>query len=300
MHIRIPTGLAMHESALGPDTGAGAIASRDTRVRLEGQSGTVFLGHWSTPYTSATSGLDPFYPTTAGYAGIMGNGSTSSADNISDTSAFDRRQQNSIAFWSASAHGMSLRLAHGLNEEKPATGARPSLTSAAVIYDAGPWYLTLAHERHHEYQGRGSNDLGTKFGAAYRFSPTRLGALSISAIVERLRYETISGRLARRAYFLSVTDQIGPHSLRLTVAKAAEASGQLGQQVGRVRAGADSGALHLTLGYDYALSNRSSVFAYLTRLRNGENGVVDFGTNALGISTGARLEGAAVGLRHWF
>ncbi|THC39618.1 porin [Massilia sp. Mn16-1_5] len=54
------------EGTLSPDTGAGAVAARDTRVGLAGRWGTLFAGNWTTPYNSASSGLDPFYPTTAG------------------------------------------------------------------------------------------------------------------------------------------------------------------------------------------------------------------------------------------
>ena len=62
------------EGTLSPDTGEGSPAQRDTRVGLEGGYGQLFLGHWTTPYNNSTSGLDPFYPTTAGYMSIMGNG----------------------------------------------------------------------------------------------------------------------------------------------------------------------------------------------------------------------------------
>src|SRR5207249_2562050 len=88
------------ESAVSVDTGAGSFAARDTRVGLATPYGTVFGGNWTTPYTSSTQGLDPFYPTTVGYMSIMGNGSAPSSDNVMDTSSFDRRQKNSIHYWS--------------------------------------------------------------------------------------------------------------------------------------------------------------------------------------------------------
>jgi hypothetical protein len=60
------------EGTLAPDTGTGAIAARDTRVGFEGSWGALFAGNWTSPYNSATSALDPFYPSTAGYMSIMG------------------------------------------------------------------------------------------------------------------------------------------------------------------------------------------------------------------------------------
>lgn len=283
------------EGTLAPDTGTGALAARDTRVGLAGTWGLLFAGHWTTAYNGATSGLDPFYPTTAGYMSIMGNGSAADADNVSDKSSFDRRQSNSIHYWSSSWHGLSLRVTHGLNEEKPATGAKPSLTSAAALYERGPWYAVLAGERHHDYQGPGLNDTGAKAALAYQFPQTR-----IAVVAERLKYGTGAGELARNAVYVSVSHQMGPHGIRVGIARAGDASGPAGMRIGFVRAGAGTGATHATLGYDYTLSKRSSLYAYTTRLDNRANGVYDFAINSLGAGAGATLKAYVLGMRHNF
>jgi predicted porin len=283
------------EGTLSVDTGAGAIAARDTRIGLEGKFGTIFGGNWTTPYNAATSGLDPFYPTTAGYMSIMGNGSASTSDNLIDTSSFDRRQQNSVHYWSPNWNGLSVRVAHGLNEEKPASGAKPSLTSMAAIYEQGPLHASVSHERHHEYQGPGRNDHGTKIGAAYRFGATR-----IAAIAERLTYETASGKLERKSYYLSATHQIGAHGIRFGVATAGDGEGSSTQKIGFMKKGPDTGATHYTLGYDYNFSKRTSAFAYYTLLDNEKNAVHDFAINSLGAGAGATLKGSALGIRHAF
>ena len=283
------------EGTLSPDTGAGALAARDTRVGLAGTWGTLFAGHWTTAYNGATSGLDPFYPTTAGYMSIMGNGSAADADNVSDKSSFDRRQSNSVHWWSPSWRGLSLRVTHGLNEEKPANGAKPSLTSAAAIYERGPWYAVLAGERHHDYQGPGLDDTGAKAALAYQFPRTR-----IAVVAERLKYGTGAGELARNAVYLSVSHQMGPHGIRIGIARAGDARGPAGTRIGVVRAGADTGATHATLGYDYTLSKRSSLYAYATRLDNRANGVYDFAINSVGAAPGATLKAYVLGMRHNF
>jgi predicted porin len=289
------TALFQIEGTISPDTGAGAIAQRDTRVGLQGTFGTVFVGHWVTAYNGATSSLDPFYPTTAGYMSIMGNGSASSADNVSDTSSFDRRQANSLHYWTRPWNGMSLRISHGFNEEKPANGAKPSLTSVAGIYEQGPWYGTLAHERHHEYQGSGRNDTGAKIGIAYKFGNTR-----VAGIAERLKYETATGKLEQTAFYLSLTHRIGPHGLNAGIARSNDGKGKSTNTIGYVRSGPDTGATHITLGYDYTLSKRSSLYAYYTHLNNERNAIHDFAINSLTVSPGATLKGAALGMRHSF
>ena len=283
------------EGTLSPDTGAGTVAARDTRVGLEGRWGTLFAGNWSTPYNGATAGLDPFYPTTAGYMSIMGNGAAASADNASDTSSFDRRQKNSLHYWTPAWRGLTLRLAHGFNEESPPDGAKPSLTSGALVLDQGRLYATLAHERHRAYRGPGLDDRGTKFGAAWQFGQTRL-----AGVAEQLHYETVDGSLERRAYYVSLTHQVGPHAWKLGVAKARDGKGGASEAVGFARSGADTGAVHATLGYDYALSKRTSVFAFYTRLDNSRRGIADFAINELDTPPGATAVGAALGLRHAF
>lgn len=283
------------EGTLSPDTGAGSIAARDTRLGLEGAYGTLFAGNWTTPYNSATASLDPFYPTTAGYMSIMGNGAAATVSNTSDTASFDRRQQNSLHYWTPNWRGLSLRVAQGISEERPANGAHPSLTSLAAIYEQGDWYAALAHERHHEYQGPGLNDSGSKAAAAYSFGATRL-----AAIAEKLRYETASGKLERPAWYVSATHTFGANVLRFGVAKAGKTSGNSTQQIGVIKAGPDTGAWHATIGYDYNLSRRTSVFVYYTRLDNQKNGVADFAINNVSPSPGATLGATVLGMRHAF
>lgn len=283
------------EGTVAPDTGAGALASRDTRVGLEGRLGTLFAGNWTTPYNSSTSGLDPFYVTTAAYMSIMGNGAAPSSDNLSDTSSFDRRQQNSLHYWTPAWRGLSLRLAHGFGEERPASGARPALDSAALLLERGALYAVLAHERHRDYHGPGGADRGTKLALAYRFGQTRLALVG-----ERLEYQTGSGALRRDAWYLSATRQFGPHALRLGVAKAQDGKGGARERIGFISAGPDTGAVHATIGYELALSPRTGLFAFHTRIHNDERGTVDFAINGLDPNQGAHLRGTALGIRHAF
>ncbi|MFC5460980.1 porin [Massilia niabensis] len=283
------------EGALAPDTGGGAIAQRDTRVGLEGRHGTLLFGHWASAYSAATSGLDPFYVTTAAYSSILGNGSAASTDHENDKVSFDRRQANSVHYWTPSWGDAHLRLTHGLSESRQGSPSKPSLTSVAAILDRGAWYVSLAHEIHRNYQGPGLDDTGTKLGVAYRFGNTR-----VAGVVERLEYETVTGELGRTAWYLSLTHQMGAHGLRASLARANDARGRSTDTLGYVQAGPDSGAVHMTAGYEYALSKRTALHAYLTHLDNEQNAVHDFGINQLGAGTGATLKGATLGMRHAF
>jgi len=284
------------EGGFALDTGVGSIASRDTRIGLAGAFGTVFLGVWTLPYTSATSGFDPFYPTTAGYMAIMGNGSAPTTDNVIDTSSFDRRQRNQIQYWSPVWSGLSARLAYGFNEETVTdTGAQPSLFSASVSFDAGGLTLTAAHERHHEYQAASTTDTASKLGAAYRF-----GAARLAAVVERLEYETATGSLDRKAWYVSGTYRLGAGSLRIAYARAADGKGNATETVGFFSSGPNTGASQATVGYEHELSRRTALFAFYSRIDNDSAAVHDFALNELGVGMGERASVVALGVRHSF
>lgn len=289
------------EGTLAPDTGAGSPAARDTRIGLEGPWGTLFAGNWTTPYNSASASLDPFYPTTAGYMSIMGNGSAPSADNLVDTASFDRRQRNSLHYWTPARHGLSLRLAHGFSEERSANGARPALDSAALLLERGPMYAALAHERHRDYQGSGGTDRATRLALAWRFGATRLAAIG-----ERLDYRTPGGALRRDAWYLSLSRQMGAHALRFGVARAGDGKGDAPGRIGFVAVGPDTGALHATIGYDLALSKRTSLFAFHSRIRNEARANVDFAINGsvadagVGPELGMHPRVTSIGMRHAF
>lgn len=241
-------------------------------------------------------GYDPYYPTTAGYMALIGNGSTSSSDNVQDTSSFDRRQKNIVQYRSPSLAGVSVSLGWGLPEEKLTVPRNPALYSMAAVYERGPLNATVAYEIHQHYQAAGRNDDALKFGIAYQlFQGTR-----IAAIYEHLHYRTDTGDLQRNAYYASLVQQVGTGSVRAGVAYAANGTGSSTSTIGYFRSGAETGAIQFTVGYDYPLSKRTALFAYYSRINNKKNAIYDFAINQLGIKAGADPQTVALGMRHFF
>lgn len=284
------------ESNVSLDTGQGQIAGRNTRVGLQGDYGLLFMGHWQTPYTESTAGYDPYYPTTAGYMALIGNGSTSSSDNVQDTSSFDRRQKNIIQYRSPQLGGASLWLGWGLPEEKTTVPRNPALYSAALVYERGPLGATIAYEVHSHYQAAGRNDDALKVALAYQLFPgTRLAAL-----YEHLHYRTDTGDLQRNGYYASLVQKLGTGSVRVGVAYAANGTGSSTDTIGFFRSGSESNAMQFTVGYDYPLSKRTALYAYYSRIHNKKNAIYDFAINELGVSAGADPQTLALGMRHFF
>lgn len=285
------------EGALSIDTGAAtSFTNRDTRVGLVAPWGTLFMGHWVLPYLFATSNYDPYYPTTAGYMSLMGNGSASSTNHLIDRSSFDRRQQNSVHFWTPVWRGVTGRLAYAFNDgEMGPQQSLPTLWSSSLTFEDGPWHLTLAREEHRNYQGPGLDDSGTKLGAAYR-----TGNWRASLTTERLRYETPRGVLTRGSTYMSAVWQFGSGSLRLAYTHAGKGKGPSGSRVGFIAAGPATGASQLTLGYDHALSQRTGLYVYASRIRNQARASYDFAINSAGIREGEKPQVVAIGIRQNF
>ncbi|QOT78270.1 porin [Cupriavidus basilensis] len=284
------------ESNLSVDTGQGQIASRNSRIGLQSEYGLLFMGHWHTPYTEATMAYDPYYPTTAGYMALIGNGSTSSSDNVQDTSSFDRRQKNIVQYRSPQLAGASLWLGVGMPEEKLSVPRNPALYSAALVFDRGPFNATMAYEVHHNYQAAGRNDDALKFGLSYQV----LAGTRIAMVYEHLHYRTDSGSLQRNAYYASLVQQLGPGSVRAGFAYATDGTGTSTQTIGYFRSGSDTGAIQFTVGYEYPLSKRTALFTYYSRIENKKHAIYDFAINQLGTRAGADPQTFALGMRHNF
>jgi len=283
------------ESAVSVDNGTGQIAARDTRVGLDTPYGTLFMGNWDTPYTSATKLYDPYYPTTAGYMSIMGNGAAATTDNVQNTSSFDRRQQNSLHYQTPRWGGFGGAVAWGLPEEKTTDPLDPALYSFAGSYDNGPLNVALAYEIHQHYHAAHQNDEGMKVGATYR-----LPATTVALVYERLHYRTATGDLMRNSWYLSLVQKAGTGSIKLGLTFAGNGSGDATETVGFFRSGPETGAAQATIGYDYPLSARTAVYAYYSRIYNKRNATYDFAINGLGARAGADPQTFALALRHNF
>src|SRR5258708_50604 len=242
------------ESAIGVDNQAtfgsntasgsavgGGFATRNTGVGLAGRFGRVFYGQWDTPYKAISGAVDPLYFTGIAYTGaVIGtpgfgigpvtNGNvTLSADGKSYANAtnasFERRQGNSVQYWSPTLGGLKARIVYSANEGRSnsssaVTQVNPDMWGFSAEYENGPAYVAWGYERHDDYFGLGaiapaaqavpvaalggqpsalSRDTGNKFVGRYTAGDTQLGV-----IYERLKYDQTNS-LAATTDFKSYT-----------------------------------------------------------------------------------------------
>ena len=319
------------ESAFQIDQNTGpGIAARDNKVGLRhARLGEIFMGQWDTPYKYI--GL-PINPIRAGYVfnqtGIIGNpgfgvpGTTTqftSGAGKSDA-AFDRRQGNSVQYWSPVWGGFSFRLMHSVNEGKRQVAAggpvvNPVVNAASVQWDRGTLSLRYAYEEHRDYFGmsqlggaaaatatnQGSKDKGHKFVLLWLIGNTR-----ITGAVERLDYQTddtVAGnvsRYKRTAWYAVLEQRFGKNAVWVSYGRADDGScGRVGGLACSTRA---LGADYLTLGYIYRFSRRTEVFAMYYRLNNKDSAQYSPSPTVSGaiVAPGADTIAYGFGIIHFF
>lgn len=317
------------ESAISPDGDApNSLTSRNSRLGLEGSWGTVFYGNWDTPYkypllfVGALRGLNPFDNALTANPGFNVPGTTTQngrANGKADA-AFNRRQGNSVQYWSPVLAGFSARVAYSVNEGKTAATATvpsvsPELWSALLSYKLGAFNVSYGYERHSDYFGlaqlggsagatatnASSKDEGHELIAAYAF-PT---GTKVSAIVERLSYDTDDTAVGkvnhyeRDAWYLLVQQRWGAHQVFGAYGKAGAGSAKV---VGGGPATTNGlGGAQWSVGYTYSLTKAADLYtsAYgMTNERSASYAL--FPPVGSGVAPGASTTGFGLGILYTF
>ena len=332
------------ESAVNVDAGNTNIASRNTAVGLAGPWGSLRVGQWDTPYKTLSGAVDPMYftgitytgaligtpgfgvgPTTQGTPLASGDGRTFAAG---PNASFERRQGNSLQYWSPSFSGLAFRAAYSVNENRSSRSASvtqvdPTIASASVEYDGGLFYVGYAYERHADYFGldalvpaaqaatiaasNGSSasarDTGDKLAARVKLGGTQVGLLA-----ERLRYAKTQSSAAPGAF-----SAYRRNAAAITLVQKVGAAGTLRGLIGKAWGGSCArfdgspcdasslGARQLSLGYSHTFSKGTDGYLFYTRVANESRASYQFANCAgLGAAPGSTSIGYLLGLRHTF
>jgi predicted porin len=316
------------ESAVSPDGDPpNAWTSRNSCLGLEGSWGTVFYGNWDTPYkypilfVGALRGLNPFDNALTANPGFNVPGTTTQNGRVNTAAdaAFNRRQGNSVQYWTPNLNGFSGRVAYSVNEGKttatttvPSTS--PTLWSALLSYKAGAFNISYGHEQHNDYFGlaqlggsagatatnASSKDMGNELVASYAFST----GTKISAIAEKLSYDTddtVVGRVnhyERTAFYLLVQQRWAAHQLFGSYGKAKEGSVTV---VGGGPATANGlGGAQWSAGYSYGLSKTADLYAAVYGMNNDRSATYALFPPVGKVAPGASTKGFGLGILYTF
>jgi predicted porin len=330
----------------GPNTWAG----RNSMVGLQGGFGTIFFGNWDTPYkwaaltTGFLRGLTPAdysntfqnpgfrVPVTTTQSGRVGSGGTAPAD-----AAFNRRQGNSVQYWSPNLAGFSLRLDYSADEGKTQPTATvpeidPTIYSAWLEYANGPVMVRYSYEQHKDYfglssiagptatvpfllapgaSGPGNANTSSKDEGNELILILQLANWKIVGAYERLKYhndDSTVGRIneyKRDSWYAIVQPRFGQHQIWLMYGQARDGDCEI---VGGASCSTDGlGAKEYTIGYSYDLSKRTTLFAQYYVVDNDSSasyGIFPSVPTAAGgigaTAVGSDTRAFGVGIQHLF
>ena len=319
------------ENAVNPDGDHPVLtspwASRNSGVGLKGDYGRLFFGNWDTPYKHPTlfigalRGLNPFDSTLAGNPGFNVPGTTTQNGRASSRSdaAFNRRQGNSIQYWTPNVAGLSARLAVSVNEGRTRAteiegSISPVILSGLLSFELGTFAAHYGYEQHLDYFGANwvggspgatltnpsSNDDGHELLAWYTF-PTHT-RLAVGA--ERLTYrtnDTVVGAVRgyqRDAIYGAVQQHLGEHALwgSLGVADAGRCT-----KVGGLPCTTNGlNALQWSLGYTFSPAKTFDIYAAYYEMRTGRSATYGLFPAVVPISPGADTHAFGVGFMYLF
>ena len=329
---QIESGIQLDNGAAGAST----IASRNTQVGLTGPWGTLFFGNWDTPYKWSTvslvnpvrGGYLPDYNAIINSPGFGVGAVTTQSTRVAGAAdaAFDRRQGNSIQYWTPTISGFSARLMYSIDEARNATtpmapSIKPSILGASVNLELGPLTLRDAFEAHFDYFGmsqlgggagdtvnnRHSTDFGNKVMAQFLNRANGFDT-RIVGVFDFLSYENDdivmnNNKKFSRPGLYGIIDQtlMGKHHIWVALGKVFEGSCE--KVGGAACSTAGLSATDAAVGYVYRATKSLDLFAAAYRIGNDVS--ASYSTSpALGAppatSPGVTVESFGIGIYYTF
>ncbi len=301
-------------------------ASRNTGVGLKGKFGRVLLGNWDTPYKYPTPfvgpirGLNSFDNALVGTPGFGVPATTTQSGRAGKAAdaAFNRRQGNSVQYWSPELHGFSARLAVSLNESKTVPPASPSVSptlySGVVSYVRGPLTVRYAYERHQDYFGLSqlggsaaattANDSSTDQGHLVVVQAALPTGTRLSGMAERLSYENaddtpgVVNAYARYAFYALAQQRFGSHQLWASYGLALRGTCEVAGGGACTTRGL--GASQLGAGYSYAIGKSFDLYAAYYQLANDRSASYAVVGGPGAVAPGGTTRGLGLGFLYTF
>src|SRR5438552_10490898 len=300
------------ESSVQGDTGGGSLAGRETFVGLQGDWGTLKLGHFLTPYDDILPifGNTPTLTTSMlSTAAIWAQGPLSKVQG-----GFDARLGNSLRYETPPLGGFLGELQYSSrdssgNADSADNGDHTSelrhanVVSVGAFYSKRPLDLGLAYERNNNVRFAHTNDDALSVAGGYDFGTIAGGVgLRIGAVYERLKYDTPVGEIKRDFWGISATAPVGGGSIYAFWGHAGNGKGSAvdGTSIGGLTKGPDSASDQWEIPYSYPLSLRTLLYAGYVRLNNRANAGYGFNINDYSTSVGAKPTGYVAGMVHFF
>ena len=250
------------ESGFTADEGTGNFATRNTFVGLKGGFGTILAGRHDTPVKLLGRSVDNFGDGMADSRNLLGS------ERFVGANVFDLRPNNTIAYTTPDMSGLTAMLAYvtGTGTDNGLDNNDTDLWSANVVYANGPFMLGAGYEKH---------NTATNDEKIWRL----VGKFTMADLTLGAQYDNASSDIDsdndHNGWGVFANYKLGAVTLKANYLSVGDAKGVN-----------DSGAKQYTLGADYALSKRSTVYAYYAQIKNDRWAAYTLG-QAAGVSDSA-------------
>jgi len=295
-------------------TSAGSLNGRNTFVGLSSKTmGTLLLGRHDTPYKLATRSLDVFGDGIADNRSLMGQSGAGTT--------FDGRQSNVLAYISPTWNGFHAAVGYVARAENLQKNADQTADawSLAGIYSNGPWFGSLAYERHNVGSGgTGTLGLGTvaagsyfgsinvtttaplnladreehawKLGVGYKANNFRVGVVYENTEDD---FNNGSDLFGHDTWYVSGGYTFGNNEIKVAYT-----------DMGELGSFNNTGARQWAVGLDHHFSKRTQVFALYTKLTNENDSAFGLTGGSNGGPRGSTADSdpsaVSIGIRHSF
>jgi len=283
----LETGFQNDTGALGQSSTVTSLFGRQSYVGLGGDFGTVTVGRQYTPQYLVLAGVDPFG---TGYAG-------DAANIMPNTGNSSSRMDNTVKYASPNFSGVTGELAYGFGETAGSTKAASQI-GAAIGYANGPLNVRLGfHGRNNDtLTSETSSGRSTLLGATYNFGPVKLhAAYGINKGVNSSPMRNAVNQYGTGAVVAS-TDSADA-LIGVTVPFGVQHTFLASYIHKNDKTARNQDADQFALGYRYALSKRTDLYAAYAHIKNKNGGTYTVGSS---IELGSGNSAWNAGIRHTF
>ena len=282
--------LFLMEMGISLDTGAstqgGLLFGRQIYVGMGSTAGTVTFGRQYSAVNNAVAGIDVF---SGGLAGTAFNLMSGGSKAVSTGGSGGARMNNAIKYATPKSSGFKGEISYALGEIAGNSSAS-RMIDGSLSYENGPLSLTLAHNNINNATAT-SNGKVTFLGGQHNFG---VATVALAVAVNKGSF-TANANIVNpdsRDYLAGLSVPVGSGKFLASYIKKQDKSG------------AGNDANQIAIGYTYALSKRTSLYAAYARIDNSRSNTVGnaggFYTvgNALDLGTGDKAFN--IGMRHTF
>lgn len=303
------------ETEFHVDSNDSRFARRNSFIGLASKSwGTVKLGRMDTPFKDY--GLDlSFLGVSSGNFVSPSEVTRKTGFGTNSASSFHLRRENAIHYETPNIAGFEAAVQYSTNEAKTAT-RDPEVWSAAIAYERGPLYLSVAYEEHRDLFGGSRNVRSSQSNFGNQAVRSKDRAYQATAKVKFAKIHTIEADFFRKEYEESGPIAAGRFSSYENngwiVNWQARWSSQWATQIYYARGDKGSCSLvdaacntdglessHMSAGVAYYFSRRTYLFLLASIMRNGYSARYN-NSNLQEPSIGEDIRQVAVGLHTAF